>query len=65
MFQLVRRLTRQMLVVLQRVDQQPQYYEEFAKCLDATILKSTATMGCFMHFTELFMEEVSKVYLVT
>lgn len=48
-------------MVLRGVGTRLEYYQQFGKCLESSIFGSDVSMGFFMHFTELFMEEVAKV----
>ncbi|XP_066257708.1 ribosomal RNA processing protein 1 homolog isoform X2 [Euwallacea similis] len=59
----VRRLLRQALVVLKGKNFKKRPNETFAKVLEDTILSSInyTPLGLFMHFTEIYLEELAKI----
>ena len=58
---LVRKMTREMLVILQKSDWNVEMIEKFSNQLKQTIMQSATPRGLFMHFTDLYMEEIAKV----
>lgn len=59
---LVRKMTREMLRIIQANDWSDSSIEKLANKLNETILGSdNVPRGLFMHFTELFFEEVGKI----
>lgn len=58
---LVRRVTREMFVELQTNDWDADLLNKFAAQLKETVLCNLAPRGLFMHFTEIYLEEVAKV----
>lgn len=58
---LVRRCARQILVLVHRHDWPLTLIEQLNGQLTGTVLRSSASIGFFMHFTELWLEEVAKV----
>ncbi|CAG9770332.1 unnamed protein product [Ceutorhynchus assimilis] len=59
----VRRLLRQALVALKNSNFKKHSNQLFAKILEETILSSTkpVPLGLFMHFTEIYLEELAKI----
>lgn len=60
---LVRRVTREMLRIVQAQEWSADAVGQLSKRLTETVLGKDTPRGLFMHFTELFFEEVSKVSL--
>lgn len=58
---LVRRVTREMFVELKDNDWNADLLNKFAGQLKSTVLDSAAPRGLFMHFTEIYLEELAKV----
>ncbi|CAG9814854.1 unnamed protein product [Phaedon cochleariae] len=60
---LVRRLLREMLIVLRNSKFRRPLVVQFSDALSQTILSTTVKqpIGLFMHFTEIFLEELAKV----
>lgn len=58
---LVRRCARQMLVLVHQHSWPVELIELLNGQLSLTVLRSSASIGFFMHFTELWLEEVAKV----
>lgn len=59
----VRRFLRQALFVLKKVNFKKRHNKTFAEILENTILSTSETppLGLFMHFTEIYLEELAKV----
>ncbi|XP_060533505.1 ribosomal RNA processing protein 1 homolog [Cylas formicarius] len=59
---LVRRVLRQALMVLAKVSFKKKFNLEFSTALEDTVLSTTnrVPIGLFMHFTEIYLEEVAK-----
>lgn len=60
-FQLVRRVTRQMFLVLHQLEWDEQLIELLNGQLEESVLKTATSNGFYMHFTELYPEELAKV----
>lgn len=58
---LVRKVTREMLSIIQSKDWDGEIISKFATQLNETVLSEGTPRGLFMHFVELFFEEVGKV----
>lgn len=58
---LVRRVTREMFIELQQNEWDEEQMKEFAEKLKETVLDNATPRGLFMHFTEIYLEEVAKV----
>lgn len=58
---LVRRVTRQVLTILHNLHWDPDVIELLNTQVESTVLRKTESIGFFMHFTEIFMEETAKV----
>lgn len=58
---LVRRVTREMFIELQQNEWDEEQIKEFAEKLKETVLDNATPRGLFMHFTEIYLEEVAKV----
>lgn len=58
---LVRKMTRDMLRIIQEKNWNVEVIAELSKRLTETVLSPGTPRGLYMHFTELFFEEVSKV----
>lgn len=58
---LVRRCARQMLVLVHQHSWPLELVELLNSQLSQSVLRSSASIGFFMHFTELWLEEVAKV----
>lgn len=58
---LVRRMTRQMFATLHQLEWDEDLIEVLNGELNETILKSSTSNGFYMHFTELYIEELAKV----
>ncbi|KAF7266491.1 hypothetical protein GWI33_020174 [Rhynchophorus ferrugineus] len=59
----VRRFLRQALVTIKKNNFKKNYNEMFALILQSTVLSTTKAppLGLFMHFTEIYLEELAKV----
>lgn len=58
---LVRKVTREVMKLLQKLDWDKAVIKKFAQRLTETILAQHTQKGLFMHFTELYLEEVAKI----
>lgn len=58
---LVRRMTREMIRIIQKENWSEDAIDKLSKRLAETVLGPGTPRGLYMHFTELFFEEVSKV----
>lgn len=58
---LVRKVTREMLRIVQSNDWDDNIIEQLSKRLSETVLTAGTPRGLFMHLTELYFEEVGKV----
>lgn len=59
---LVRRLLRQVFVVLKGKNFKKKFNQVFGQVLEETILATTTNcLGLFMHFTEIYLEELAKI----
>lgn len=58
---LTRKVTREMLYIIQSLDWNKEAISLFSEKLSETVLSANVPRGLFMHFTELFPEEVAKV----
>lgn len=58
---LVRKITRETFVLLKNNEWNKSEIKEFSKKLHETVLAPDTPKGLFMHFTELYLEEVAKV----
>lgn len=58
---LVRKVTREMLRILQSKEWDANVIDQLSTRLDETVLSAATPRGLFMHFIELFFEEVGKV----
>lgn len=58
---LVRRVTREMFIELKDNEWNADLLTDFAEKLKDTVLDSSTSRGLFMHFAEIYLEEVAKV----
>lgn len=58
---LVRRSVRQMFVLLHKHNWNETLIDQLNEEISQTVMKSSGSIGFFMHFTELYIEEVAKV----